>query len=262
VQAIPKKVGATFADREKGSRSRMKLSVNTILHGRWYSMGEEIPESIVPLHIRKYALKPASKSSRPERHLSFQLNHPYSVDADGYLRGNPAKQVAQMEAEVAEDEMIADEIAEAEVNETLASAIEEAREDHSADVERQKAEVSARAEQAEAAEEFVREQQEKEVKSGEFDQYDSVPDELTAVNSEQAEDSPQRAARRGALDASRKPDLKAKKKSYVRRGSKFVPASAVELVEGEKLYWFRKRKFGQPEKFIVFGRVERKANDL
>ena len=70
--------------------------------------------------------------------LSYKLNQPYNLDADGYLRGNPAKQAAQMEAEVSEDEMIADEIAEAEVNETLASAIEEAREDYQADVERRK----------------------------------------------------------------------------------------------------------------------------
>ena len=163
-----------------------------------------------------------------------------------------------MEAEASAEEEIADELAEGEVSETLASAIDAAREELQAEVEQEKANFRVRAEQTDAIEESVRQEQDEQAESGEVDQFDSVPDELTAVNSEQAEDSPQRPA--AGASAKRKPVLKAKKNSYVRRGDTFVPASGLDLVEGEKLYWYRKRKFGQKEKFIVFGRVERKAN--
>ena len=36
--------------------------------------------------------------------------------------------------------------------------------------------------------------------------------------------------------------------SFVKRGDDFVLASKVDLIEGEPLYWLRKRSFGVPEK--------------
>ena len=47
--------------------------------------------------------------------------------------------------------------------------------------------------------------------------------------------------------------------SYVKRGDGFEPASKVDVMEGETLYWHRKRSFGVSEKFIAFGRVGNEA---
>jgi hypothetical protein len=81
--------------------STVQLIYNTILAGRWYSVGEPIDEDVLPDNLRKYIAKPPTgKSAKATgRHLNFELNRPYSVDADGYLRDSPAKQAAEMEAD-------------------------------------------------------------------------------------------------------------------------------------------------------------------
>ena len=141
---------------------------------------------------------------RTGRYLNFELNGPFSVDGDGYLRGSPAEQAAQMEVPASEDEMIANEFAEAEVSPEVAAAIEEARADYQDDLELQKARAKAKARQREEAEEFVRQEQDAGVQSGEFDQWDA----------DSRRDSPERPAAR----ASAKPKLKVKgKRSFVRR---------------------------------------------
>ena len=95
-----------------------------------------------------------------------------------------------MQAEVSEEEMIADQLADGEVSETLASAMEAAREDMQAEVEQEKENFRVRAEQSDAIKDALREEQDAEVESGDFDRFDSIPEELTPVNSKQAEDLP------------------------------------------------------------------------
>jgi hypothetical protein len=219
----------------------VRLIHNAIFGGKFYFAGEPVPESDLPQNLRQYIAKPIRPTS-PEnvRHLTFQLNEKYSVDAEGNMRGRPARQVAQLEAEVSEQESIEDELAEGEVSETVGAAIEEARVDYYNDVEKQKANARVKVQRQEEVEASVREEQDAAVADGEFDQYDS----------------PRPAARR--VSGGSKPDLKAKRNSYVLRKNKFVPAAKVKLVEGEKLYWFRKKKFGQAEKYIPFARVEKR----
>jgi hypothetical protein len=231
----------------------VSLIYNSIIGGKFYNVGEPIAEEIVPANLRQFIAKPKSKSSASEesvRHLSFDLNTPYSVDSEGFLRDSSAKQAGQMEALVTEEERIADELAEAEVSPTMAAAIEEAREDYRGDLEGAKLQAKVKAERAEAAADILREEQDAAVEDGQYDQWN-------AEALREAPASPQPAPPRGSVKS--KPTTKPK--SYVRRAGKFVPAVSVELVAGGNLYRLRKRKFGQSEKFIRYGTVkERKAN--
>jgi hypothetical protein len=98
-----------------------------------------------------------------------------------------------MEAVASEEEAIEDELAgaDAEVSPTVASAIEEARADYQDDLELQKARAKAKARQQEEAEEFVRQEQDEKVESGEFDQWDA----------DSRRDSPETTSRAGICEA-------------------------------------------------------------
>ena len=97
-----------------------------------------------------------------------------------------------------------------------------------ADVQGQIANMEYQAKQSEAAKEFVKEQQNADVASGEFDQMDVRPE----------------------------PVRKPVRKSYVQRNGKFVSGSTVELILGERLYWFRKKQFGIDARYIAFAKVK------
>jgi hypothetical protein len=120
----------------------VRLDVNTIIKGKWYRAGEPIEAAILPKGMRLYIVKPKGQAAEP-RHLNFETNRPYSVDAEGYLRGPPSRQAAQMEAAVEEEGAIVD-AAEAEVSETVAAAIEQGREGYQTDLERQKTQARCR----------------------------------------------------------------------------------------------------------------------
>jgi hypothetical protein len=225
----------------------VSLIYNTILAGKWYSAGEPIPENILTPNLRKYIVKPSSgKAKLCPRHLNFELNRPYSVDSEGYLRGSPGQQAAQMEAEIETEEEIVDELADAEVSEQVAAAIEGARQDYDVDIQRQKAEAQVKANRQEEAEDFVREEQDARVESGEWDQ------------SETRRDPPERPAR--AASANSKLKVKGKR-SFVRRKGRFVLANNVEVIEGEPLYRRRPKSFGVAERFIVFGKVRKETSN-
>jgi hypothetical protein len=67
--------------------------------------------------------------------------------------------------------------------------------------------------------------------------------------------------RRDADDIESKPALPRRPRnrnrvaSFVKRGEHFEPASKVDVIPGEILYWHRRKSFGVTEKFIAFGRV-------
>ena len=153
--------------------STVCLIYNTILAGKWYSAGDPIEKSILPANLHKHIAKPHRETKTTERNLMLRYNQRYSVDDDGFLKPSFGEQAAQLEAVASEEEAIADELAEAEVSETVASAVEEAREDYRADVERQKVQASAKARQQEEADQFIRQEQDEQVESGEFDQWDA-----------------------------------------------------------------------------------------
>ena len=207
---------------------------------------------------------PAPRAKEDPRHLNFNLNQPYRLDGEGYLRGQSFRTSSADGGGGLGRGAIADELAEGEVSETLAAAMEVAREEMQAEVEVAKANLRVKAEQADEIKDSLREEQDAQIERGDYDQFDSIPEELSRTgqddSTEDATASSPEAVDSVKVSAKRKPGLKAKKKSYVRRGNKFLSASRVELIEGEKLYWLRKRKFGQAEKYIPFGKVERKAN--
>ena len=45
------------------------------------------------------------------------------------------------------------------------------------------------------------------------------------------------------------------RQSFVKRQGRFVLASSTQLIEGEKLFWHRKKSFGIDERFIAFSKV-------
>ena len=246
----------------------MKLSVNTILKGKFYSMGEEIPESIIPANIRQYALPAASPSRKEDpRHLNFKLNQPYRLDGEGYLRGSPSAQAAQMEAEASEEEQIVDDLAEGEVSETLAAAMEVARQELQAEVEVAKMNLRVKAEQADAIKDALRQEQDEQVERGDFDQFDSIPEELSRTS----QDDPQ--ARFVALSGGdrfreSRPRRSAKAKAESQEASdlmsderrRFLLAAGREdLIDGEELYRHRAKSFGVAEKYIAFAKVRKET---
>ena len=225
----------------------VQLIYNTILAGKFYTAGDPIEESLLSPNLRKYIAKPENGRRKNAENLMLRYNERYSVDQGGFLKPSVGRQASQLQADAYAQDVMTDELAEAEVSPAVAEAIEEAREDYRADVEKQKTQARVKAERQEQAEEFLRQEQNASVESGELDQWDA----------EARRDSPEREGR----GASVRPKLIAKRNSYVRRGYKFIPADRADLVEGERLYWFRQRKFGQKEKWIPFAKVERRKEN-
>lgn len=202
----------------------MKLTVNTILAGRWFSAGDEIPKEIVPPGLRRYATKEAKPpTAEPtEVNLRRDYNQAYSVDADGFMRAPVRRQMAEMQAEAEETDAIEDDIAEAPLNETVVSALEQAQDEYQADVQRQIGNARYVAESADEVEDAVRAKQDANVDdSGECDVEEPKP----------------------------KPQIG--RKLFVKRKGQFVPAAAaVDLVRGESLFRFRPRSMGVSAKYI------------
>jgi hypothetical protein len=163
-------------------------------------------------------LPTGERRSRPnEVNLSRKWNQPYSVDREGFMREPVGGQIAQMEAANAEQEFAEDEMSEP-PNEAVAAALAKAQDDYAADLQQQIANARIAAEHSDEVNDFVRAEQNANVESGEFDQYDSPREEPKPVG--------------------------VKPKSYVKRNGTFVAASTVYLVPGEKLYRYRKRSLG------------------
>jgi hypothetical protein len=228
------------------------LIYNTIIGGKFYTAGDPINAAILPRNLQQYIAKPTQEEAAPpsQRQLNFSLNRPYSVDKEGYLRRSPERQAAQMEAEVSEEEMIADDLAEAEDSATVASAIEQAREEYHTDVERQKLQASLKARRQEDAEEFLRQEEDSAVESGDFDQWN-----VEALR------RPRASSVKVAPRASASSGLKIKgKRSFVLREKRFVLASGRrDLIIGETLYRRRPKSFGVAERYIAFGKVRKES---
>jgi hypothetical protein len=167
----------------------VSLIHNTIVGGKFYTAGDPINEAILPPNLRKYiAAKPGRRAPPPTEHnLMFEANRPYSLDSEtGFMKPAPGRQAAEMEAIAFQDDLITEEAANREVSETEAAAMAQATEDYQADVQRQKTNAEYQAKQSEAAQEYVREQQDANVESGEFDQWDSRREDATNVVSPEA----------------------------------------------------------------------------
>jgi hypothetical protein len=240
---IPRRSGLNWLESPERKFEEMSATVklihNAIVGGKFYFAGEPIEESLLPENLKKYVRQPIRPTKRTERQLSFQLNERYSVDEDGFLRGPAGEQAAQQEA-------IEDQLADGEVSPTVAAAMEEAREDYYADVERQKLQSKVKAEQVEAAQETIRQGQDERVANGEFDQWNA-----------EALRTKQKPAARGASVGSKR-QVKGQR-SFVRRNGQFVLASSVEVIEGEPLYRRRPKSFGVSERYIAFGKVRKES---
>jgi hypothetical protein len=229
----------------------VRLIYNTIVGGKFYFAGEPIEKDILPANLHKFIAKPAVKESTEsnERNLMFSLNQRYSVDSDGYLRPSAGQQAAEMEAAATEDDRIADHLAEGEVSPEVAAAVEEAREQIRAEVEKEKLQASIRTRRQEEAGDFVREEQDEQVASGEFDQWDAAS----------RRDPPARPAAGPRVSAKSKRSKVKGQRSYVKRNGSFVSASDVEVIAGESLYRFRPKSFGVSERYIRFGKVKKES---
>ena len=150
----------------------VRLIYNAIIAGKWYSAGDPIPKEILPDKLRQFIEKPAPKSPPPdepeERNLMLHYNQRYSVDEDGFLRPAVARQAAELQVRAQDEEALADELAEAEISPQVAAAIAQGQEDYAADVAVQAANARVQAEHADAAQEFVREEQDEKVAAGEI----------------------------------------------------------------------------------------------
>ena len=140
-----------------------------------------------------------------------------------------------MQIEAERNDALEEEAADAPLDETVAAAIEEARERLGADVQKQIANARYAAEKADELNDAVRAEEDERTASGEFDILD-------------------------VDDRKPKPVRKPKplRKSFVKRDGRFVAASGADLRLGEKLYRHRPRSFGVSARYIAFATVRQK----
>jgi hypothetical protein len=202
--------------------------VSFISEGKFFEFGKPIEDADIRPFMLRYVAKEMRQPKTKEVNLRRQYGQPYSVDSDGRMGHPVGRQIAEMEVANAEQEF-AEDIASEPPDQSVHDALEQAQEEYSADIERQKLNARVAVERADEMNDAVRQEQDEAVESGEFDVMDSD------------------------LRSQPKPQYA---KLFVKRGSRFVSALDAELIPGEKLFRFRKRSFGQDARYIAHSTVK------
>ena len=211
------------------------FEVSFISDGRYFAAGTPIEDADIRPFMRKYLGAKGGKIKA--NNLRKNYNTPYYVNDDNEMTSPVVRrEIAQMEIENEQPEL--DEIeANQPPNDAVAEAVAQAQEDYAANIERQKLNAQIAAEREDAIADAIREEQDEAVASGEYDILDSDPRPKPKVIGQSKASKP--------------------KSLFVQRQGKFVPASTVELIPGEVLYWHRKRDIGVSEKFIKHSNVQK-----
>ena len=140
------------------------LAVNMIAGGKFLNAGQPMPLaqlSEIPANLRKekYIIRHSNAEPEPEVVTNFQMNTVYGVDQDDRLRRRHVERQATEQAAAADfqdaiEAQLADEIENP--DETVASALALAAEDHQASVGLQRAQAEAAARRREMDEEAAR----------------------------------------------------------------------------------------------------------
>ena len=149
------------------------FSCSFISEGNFFAAGTPIEDNEIRKFMLKYELSNQLELKPDEVSLRLRYNQRYSVDADGFMRPSVGQQAAQLEA-LAQEQEWADSVGNEPPNEAVAAAIKEGQELYRSEVERQIAQAEYSAKQAEAATDVVREEQDENVASGEFDTFDTI----------------------------------------------------------------------------------------
>ena len=156
------------------SKSGVTLSVATIWDRKYYRSGEKLPFTIqsLPEHLRPYVVgdEPEAPDEDAAPQATYILGEVYNVDGADHLvrrrRRAVERQMVEMSAQAAEEDALHEEF-DAPLDETLASAVQQAQSDHAADVALQLAQLQIDARRADAAQEagqqWVEEQHEQEI---------------------------------------------------------------------------------------------------
>lgn len=206
--------------------------VSFISDGKYWAAGEPIPEESVRPFMSRYAEKATpqlkAKGKVKTNNLRKEYGKQYYVnDANEMTSPVVRREMAELEAANAEEEYI-EEVASEEPDEVTAQAIEEARENWAAEIERQKLDAQITAEHGDELEESLAEEKAAEAEAGEFDMMDEPP----------------------------KYKPKQSKRLFVKRNGEFIQASTAKLIKGETLFWYRERALGQTAMFIKHSLVK------
>ena len=190
-----------------------------ISKGKFFAAGIPIEENDIRPFMMKYEAKETRPSAPMEISLTHRLNERYSVDEDGLLRPSVGQQAAQMEAEAKQQDFV-DSLGNEPPSESVQAAIEEIREDHQADMQKQIAQAKYLANHSDELNHSLIQEHEERLNSGEFDVMDSDP-------------PPTPKAQVQPAAAVTKPKWR-----YVKRGSVFrrVKNRAIKLRIGEPVF--------------------------
>jgi hypothetical protein len=125
----------------------IRISTNTIIDGKFYLRGEPLPFSRaedLPDNLKPLVVTEPEAEEENEPCGAFELNTAYTLTSDGQLGRALRRQVAQMEAENAEEAWLNQANA-AELPPEIAAALEDS---HQSDVARQAAQLAATARRA------------------------------------------------------------------------------------------------------------------
>ena len=124
------------------------FEVSFISEGKYFQAGTPIEDADIRPFMLRYHGKKAPSGMKQVNNLRKNYNTPYHVDAEGRMGHPLGQQIAELEAQNAEQDYV-DDVASEPPNKTVASALDEAREEYQADVQRQIASAKIKLEHSE-----------------------------------------------------------------------------------------------------------------
>ncbi len=198
------------------------FEVSFISEGKYFAAGTPIEDADIRPFMRKYAGAAFKGNKIKANNLRKNYNTPYYVNDDNEMTSPVVRrEIAQMEIENEQQELDEQEANEP-PNDAVAEAVAQAQEDYAANIERQKLSAKIAAERQDELDAVLQEEANAQAEAGEFDEYD-IPKPLKRPPGQRL---------------------------FVKRNNKYVLASTADLIEGESLFYHRKRELGVAEKFI------------
>jgi hypothetical protein len=237
------------------------FAVSFISEGIFYQLGEPIDDADIKPFMLRYIEKPTPKRDPNEaRHLDFQMNETYALDADGKRLGNVKREMAEMQREARIQQEIEESLINEPESQAVTDAIESEREKHAARVELDKASLNFLSKTSDAAQEYIAQTHDEDF-DGAFRE-PSVSDVEASSQEVDETPTPSRAAVSESPQSSSngakkpKPASRNPTKSFVKRDGDFVAMSSTALIPGEAIYRKRPRSFGTPAKWIKYSQVK------
>jgi hypothetical protein len=221
---------ALMKSSPSSQQSEIRLTVNTIANGQWFTAGDPLPftRETLPIWLKRYVdtgLPEEPEPATSTRNLAFKANKRYGFDADGNILRPVGQQMAEMETIEQEREAIEDALS-SRPSKTVRDAVAQAEDDHAADVARQKAQAEFEARRRDTENNYLRQQQDADAINSDAEgfadantQYPEAKEEFTPEPKPPGLSEPMRIRMR-----------------YVRRGNSWRKARKVACRVGEPVF--------------------------